>query len=273
MIFSAYLEMQRRFDRLDTSGLQDAAMQMLPAPPDTRNQIVDRDTTSMSDTRDAPGNDDVQTMGTLETSGPENAPDVCPSHCCCRCHDSNTIQTPAFLSSVMGELLVGYNTTPWSRESCNESHCRRTTSHTTFLYAFPTWLLHIVLVCSMNGPELSLRMMNVRDPSWTFRGLIMSHDREMMVQETKRQLEEQELSVRDVTSDNATALHVSCSIHIVEFKFMKWQLAMHARLTEVSKVLVAKGADIHYKDRYNRYVLQHTDLTIFFSQLQIDRHT
>ena len=141
----------------------------------------------------------------------------CPTDCHCQCHSSLGVEKPSFLSTVLGKLFAGYRASPWIRPTCNESGCRLKARQTTIVYTFPSWLLQGVIVGSLSfnmpkGPELTLRMMRIRDETWTFQGLIMFKQHESIVIETQRQLTAGETSVLDVTTKGASALHVSCPL-------------------------------------------------------------
>ena len=222
MIFVFYQIMQQRLDRLE-SVHPTAFTFRLSAPPPAAGNL-----TSTDEDRErllSEDSSEEETEGRLVQAprlvNDNKNIDICPHRCRCRCHDFNTLQTPSCLRSITGLLFIGYNAMPWQSRTCNEPRCTKTLSSTTLLYTFPPWLMQAVMVCSisqslMRGPELSLRMMNVRNPSWTFQGLVKCRDKMAVLAEVKRQLQVGDLSVLDVTRHGATALHARTTFSVVD---------------------------------------------------------
>lgn len=91
----------------------------------------------------------------------------CDLACRCVCHRRSQFKSPRSLNDLLGSLFVGYQTSPWSAQTCSNSDCRRRSKKLTYIYAFPQWLLARILLVNMaydqsKGPEFSLRVMRVR---------------------------------------------------------------------------------------------------------------
>lgn len=139
----------------------------------------------------------------------------CDSACCCICHRRCQLKSPRSLNALLGSLFVGYQTSPWSAQTCSNSDCRRRSKKLTYVYAFPRWFLARILLINVaydqsKGPELNLRVMRVRPSNtgifWWLR--YKGHDEESMVNYMKRLLSDGEVSVLDVDPQGYTILHV-----------------------------------------------------------------
>lgn len=67
---------------------------------------------------------------------------TCKASCCCNCHRRTMLSTPAFLSGLIGSLLVGYIGLPFPPRPCNERTCQGHQHGSAQLtYLFPRWLV------------------------------------------------------------------------------------------------------------------------------------
>ena len=140
----------------------------------------------------------------------------CDSICECRCHHQGQIRSPQSLSSVLGSLLVGYQSYPCLTEACSNSSCQRRSGQLNYTYAFPRWLLRRVLLINVaysrsRGPELVLRMMNIRpDRDNIFRILEGEHvDESKVLSRLKNLIDLGAGSILDISPYGMTCLHVS----------------------------------------------------------------
>lgn len=76
----------------------------------------------------------------------------CKSYCGCSCHGKSTLTTSGFLSRVVGNLFVSYNSIPiWKPRSCNSRQCgRRTADRIQVDYMFPRWMLQTCISLSLS---------------------------------------------------------------------------------------------------------------------------
>ena len=138
----------------------------------------------------------------------------CDSACGCVCHRRSQFKSPRSLNALLGSLFVGYQSSPWSTQKCSNSDCRQRSKKFTYVYAFPQWFLARILVVDMaysqsRGPELCLRVMRVRPRSTDgFRIMTLGLSGEDMVHQLKRLVNDGEISVVDVDTENFTILHV-----------------------------------------------------------------
>ena len=138
----------------------------------------------------------------------------CDSACGCVCHRRSQFKSPRGLNALLGSLFVGYQAAPWSTQTCSNSDCRQRSKKFTYVYAFPQWFLARILVVDMaysqsRGPELCLRVMRVRPRSTDgFRIMTLGLSGEDMVHQLKRLVNDGEISVVDVDTENFTILHV-----------------------------------------------------------------
>ncbi|KAI1193233.1 ankyrin [Nemania serpens] len=95
----------------------------------------------------------------------------CSPYCDCACHRTSRLNTPRMLQFLIGTLCVGYNGVPRLTQPCTNSACQKTPEGFIAVnYYFPTWLAKTVFAAGARftdyrGPELSIRMLNVRDPA------------------------------------------------------------------------------------------------------------
>ena len=73
----------------------------------------------------------------------------CNSACKCVCHQRSHFRSPRSLNAMLGSLFVGYQGSPWSAQTCNDSDCRCRSKKLTYVYAFPQWFLARILVFNM----------------------------------------------------------------------------------------------------------------------------
>lgn len=89
----------------------------------------------------------------------------CNPSCMCQCHKGSQTGTPAFLSSVLGSVLIWYNGIPyWKPRTCNHPKCqRKSPTQVRLNYLFPPWMLrkgiHVSLSWgSVTGSGASLHL-------------------------------------------------------------------------------------------------------------------
>lgn len=139
---------------------------------------------------------------------------ACPEPCHCQCHTSGRIESPNWLRPILGSLFVGYRNTPRLQSPCDNSHCTLRAKQATLVYTFPAWFVHSIIHATfrsskIKGPELIIRVMNVRDEkSWEAWNFFAYGRHDSIESELQRQLYDGETSVHDVTSNGQTLLHV-----------------------------------------------------------------
>ena len=140
---------------------------------------------------------------------------LCEQDCDCACHRRGKIQSPSYLSTILGSLLIGYSINPWMTRQCNSVDCRVHPTYITYTYAFPKWLLSRMVRLRIaydqsRGPELCLRVMRVRPDEASIWGPVVAtvSDESMRIQELNRLFINGEASVLDVDSLGSNALIV-----------------------------------------------------------------
>ena len=150
----------------------------------------------------------------------------CPEPCHCQCHTSKKIESPNWLRPILGSLSIGYRNTPWVQSPCDDPHCALRAKQATLVYTFPAWFVHSIVYATfrssgMEGPELTIRVMNLRDEkSWEAWNFFAYGRHDSIESELRRQLYDGETSVLDVTSTGQTLLHVirRSPYHSVSYK-------------------------------------------------------
>lgn len=91
---------------------------------------------------------------------------ACRPLCACVCHKESRLQTPRWMDSIMGSLLLGYSGVPtisYLSTKCTETLCHRNQSPLiNAQYCFPSWFLRrAIIIRSRNSPlygnQLSMR--------------------------------------------------------------------------------------------------------------------
>ena len=139
----------------------------------------------------------------------------CCVDCRCQCHQHTSFRSPTYLDHIFGRLFLGYRASGWLRQPCNEPNCGLRAKQIMLVYTFPSWFMHNVVFATLwsgrvKGPELVIRMMNLREGWELFSWFHLTEERPI-VSEVQRQLEEGESSILDVTVSGCTLLHVSCA--------------------------------------------------------------
>ncbi|KAI0415282.1 ankyrin [Xylaria grammica] len=136
----------------------------------------------------------------------------CSPYCDCACHHTSRLRTPRMLQFLIGTLCVGYNGVPRLTKPCTSSECQKTPEGFIAVnYYFPTWLVGKVFAAgarftNYRGPELSIRMLNVRDPGNMI--FLATHNNDALTIQTL--LSSGEASVIDVQHGTGhSALHLA----------------------------------------------------------------
>ena len=154
--------------------------------------------------------------------------DLCDTDCACACHRRNSIRSPNFLNTVLGNLFINYQVCPWSSQVCNKPSCGNKSSRVTYTYAFPRWLMHRILVMNLSfshrqGPEMNLRIWRVRSLQdnvfHNLRNLRGTED-EIIIYLDKL-LDKGLASLLDVSPDGMTCLHVGSLLSSITFIISK----------------------------------------------------
>lgn len=67
---------------------------------------------------------------------------TCKSGCTCQCHRQRLIQTPSFLSGLLGKLSAGYSSNVVADARCDMPSCHKEKMlNLRVVYVFPRWLL------------------------------------------------------------------------------------------------------------------------------------
>lgn len=97
----------------------------------------------------------------------------CGLECDCICHGQSDLSSSNSYCAIIGYIFIGYRSSPKSAQRCSDLHCQSRYGKLT--YTFPRWLCARAAHASVRenqpeGPELNLRMLNIRPPeSPTFR--------------------------------------------------------------------------------------------------------
>ena len=65
----------------------------------------------------------LRTVGSL-TMSLKLTQKSCELRCTCACHRGSRFKSPDFLNNVLGSLLVGYQASPWTAQTCDNAECR-----------------------------------------------------------------------------------------------------------------------------------------------------
>ena len=181
----------------------------------------------------------------------------CDSACGCVCHRRSQFRSPRSLNALLGSLFIGYQASPWSAQTCNNSGCQQRSKKLTYVYAFPQWFLARILVVDMaysqsRAPELCLRVMRVR-PRYTggFSILQSALSNDDQVHRIERLLNKGEASVLDVDEFNITMLQVRSRLYIGCSVFeLTWcqQRAFMVRSLGAAEFLIRYGAELHHQE-------------------------
>ncbi|CAO2649605.1 Nn.00g069900.m01.CDS01 [Neocucurbitaria sp. VM-36] len=136
----------------------------------------------------------------------------CSPYCCCACHRTTRINTPRMLQFLTGTLFIGYSNVPKLTPDCNDLKCEKSPEGFVAVnYYFLRWIVSRVLAAGIHftdykSPELSLRMLNVRDPRDLFFAATALND----AMTVKMLLDERKASVIDVQHGTGhSALHMA----------------------------------------------------------------
>lgn len=67
-------------------------------------------------------------------------PTSCGLSCHCRCHLPQRIDSPDFLSSLLGRIFIGYKGLPALAKKCTDERCKKDSQPKVYLtYSFPQW--------------------------------------------------------------------------------------------------------------------------------------
>ncbi|KAI3332073.1 ankyrin [Xylariaceae sp. AK1471] len=135
----------------------------------------------------------------------------CSPYCDCACHRTSRLNTPRMLQFLTGTLFVGYNGVTRLTKPCTSECQKSPEGFIAVNYYFPTWLVKRVFAAgarftNYRGPELSIRMLNVRDPGdMIFQA---THDNDALT--VQALLSSGEASVLDVQDGTGhSALHLA----------------------------------------------------------------
>ena len=147
----------------------------------------------------------------------------CDLDCGCTCHKTKRSRSPKFLDLVLGSIFIGYRMSPIFTSSCSNLDCQMKATKITYTYAFPDWFMKGVLHTSISfdrskGPELNLRVMNVRPrftPAFTAITFDKGKDAKALAN-VQKLMDLREASVLDVNPDGDTLLSVCepCTTHV-----------------------------------------------------------
>lgn len=212
----------------ETNALLDSLLQVVPQlslqtpPPRTEaNESMDSkrpigNTNGSKGTRTSPRDG----IPLNKASGPPIAIPVSPmnisrnacSKCACACHRKQNLRTPAILTKVAGNMMLGYNGSIIFQQRCSVTACRKRSDRSPQIsYYFPSWFVQRAITLSMTStafgtPTLNLKVRRVvSEMSELFR-LSRFGD----VQGVQTLFSAQEASPDDVNPIGGwTALHVS----------------------------------------------------------------
>lgn len=159
----------------------------------------------------------------------------CESWCPCACHKHQHAQSWSFLRPFFGSLYAGYSGMPVLSPKCNVGMCKgMSAGYLKIDYLFPSWFTAravsiAVLTSPSYGPELCLRILNVRSAFDTTFRLCVTGDcaaLEQMIKSGKA-------SVLDISDESSHSyLHV----------------AMRTSQLDVVRTLLKLGADPHLEN-------------------------
>ena len=145
----------------------------------------------------------------IRTARPRQA--VCSPLCSCACHLETQIQSPRFLSSVLGALFISYGGMPVQKRACTEGSCRVAAQPSASItYYFPPWLLARMVYVFFNmtplaGPSASLKVHRTVPGD----AEVFAHARTGNVARIKELFEQQLASPHDVHAESGVSpLHV-----------------------------------------------------------------
>lgn len=138
-------------------------------------------------------------------------PNACGVNCSCTCHKFTHVKSPSVVQGVLGRLFFGYRGVPALSGKCSGLPCQGNMAQNMNVdYIFPSWMLNKAIRASYlshvaAGPELCLRMVNVRD----HRDDIFKSTGEGDADNVRKLLTEGKASVMDVDSKTGhSPLHV-----------------------------------------------------------------
>ena len=135
----------------------------------------------------------------------------CTLVCFCSCHKRTRLRTPSILRSVLGSIVLGFESLPLVAQTCDDEACRNhATTSITMDLALPQWFLHRIITIRATselkrGPELLLRVLRVRSLDSPIFGALRRGNTEII----KRLLEKGDASVLDVAENGTSILNVS----------------------------------------------------------------
>lgn len=146
-------------------------------------------------------------------------PNACGANCTCACHKVTHLKSPSAMQKALGLLFFGYRGMPALSGKCSGPPCRgNMTQNLNVDYYFPAWALNKAIRATYQahaaaGPELCLRMVNVRDP----RDDIFRSAAEGDIETVRKLLTDGKASVMDVDSTTGHSLLHVCRADCLYF--------------------------------------------------------
>ena len=142
---------------------------------------------------------------------------ACYPTCACQCHRRRGVKSPAMLSKISGQLLLGYNGSLVFQQRCNIPTCRQQSAKSPqACYYFPQWFVQRAVTVSMTTtvfgtPNLNIKVRRVVSEMSDLFRLSRFGD----VQGCQELFSKQQASPDDVNPIGGwTALHVSTPIQV-----------------------------------------------------------
>ncbi|KAI1091023.1 ankyrin [Rostrohypoxylon terebratum] len=168
---------------------------------------------------------------------------TCSSACKCGCHLLKRLRSPSWLSHLIGNLFLEYNTIPLVQPvKCDVVTCKaKLPSSFRLYYAFPRWFLgrSIELAASWSSLTGSGSSLHLRVPR-----VLMEHGIWSAIRFGDMRWIQVQMAKKNVLPTDVGSSGMSLAI-----------VALGYRQFEMARYFIQKGCDIHAKDMFGRTVL------------------
>ncbi|KAL9043864.1 MAG: hypothetical protein Q9214_002961, partial [Letrouitia sp. 1 TL-2023] len=223
----------------ETNALLDALLQAVPKlslrDPTTNQTFPQKETHREINRTQDPKKVQTANVVAIPLSTTLGQEPTCSSNCACQCHRRHGLKTPAVLSSISGQLLLGYSGSLVLQQRCNVPTCRFQNAKSPSLsYYFPHWFVQRAITISMTTtafgtPNLNIKVRRVVSEMSDLFRLSRFGD----VEGCQTLFSKQQASPDDVNPIGGwTALH----------------FAVDHGSVELSRLLIQEGADPNWED-------------------------
>ena len=178
----------------------------------------------------------------------------CSPSCLCVCHKRTSIKLPPMISTVLGNLFVGYSGLPFITPACDKGGCVRASASVDINYYFPITYFERVFKASVavktTGIAQSISVTRVRDWYCPLR----QYTRDNEILGIQSLFDTSRASPYDVNIFGQSALHVNVIRSACRFPITNGagKYPLETQKVDLCQFLIQQGADPYLQDNNGR---------------------